>query len=255
MEPTIETNTKRKYDGNNTSKANNDSNNSNSHNKNKEHVSNTNTTSKETYKNKDNYKDKKNGKSSKEQKQKQETKETSADQNTSDRKGNLSIFKMGDSMVKKLNDYLLTKKIKHKGIVQVRPFTTEKVSCMQDHVKPTIRDINPQQIILHVGTDHLKTERTARQITKSIIDLSISLKKNGNMIAVSGIVPRLDELNNKAAEVNNRLELMCKQRGLPCICHCETIDPNKHLNESNLHLNSYGIKSFCRKFFKFFVQV
>ena len=49
---------------------------------------------------------------------------------------------------------------------------------MQDHVKPTIRDRNPQQIILQVGTNDLKTERTASQIAKSIIDLSISLKKN-----------------------------------------------------------------------------
>ena len=64
--------------------------------------------------------------------------------------------------------------------------------CMQDHAKPIIRDINPQQIILHVGTNDLKTERIASQIAKSIIDLSISLK-NGNMIAASGIVPRLDE--------------------------------------------------------------
>ena len=158
---------------------------------------------------------------------------------------------MGDSMVKKLNGYLLTKKIKHKGIVKVRLFTTTKVSCMQDHVKPTIRDINPQQIILHVGTNDLKTERTASQIAKSIIDLSISSKKNGNMIAVFGIVPRLDELNNKAAEVNNRLELMCKQRGLPYISHFETIDPNKNSNGSNLHLSSYGIRVW-QKIFQIF---
>ena len=46
-------------------------------------------------------------------------------------------------MVKKLNGYLYTKKVKHKGIVKVQPFTTAKVSYMQDHVKPTIRDINP----------------------------------------------------------------------------------------------------------------
>ena len=90
-----------------------------------------------------------------------------------------------------------------------------------------------------------KSERTASQIAKSKIDLSISLKKNENMIAVSGIVTRLDELNNKEAEVNNRLELMPKQRGLPYISHCETIDPDKHLNESNLHLNSYGIRVFA----------
>ena len=172
MEPTIETNTKRGHAVNNTSKTNNDSNNNNIHNKNKEHASNTNRTSKETHKNKDNHKNKENEKSSKERKRKQETKETSADQNTSDTKGKPSIFIMGDSMVKKLNGYLLTKKIKHKGIVKVRPFTTAKVSCMQDHVKPTIRDINPLQIILHVGTNDLKIERTAGQIAKSIIDLS-----------------------------------------------------------------------------------
>ena len=65
---------------------------------------------------------------------------------------------MRDSMAKKLNGYIFTKKVKHKGIVKVRPLTTAKVSCMQDHVKRTIRDINPQQIILHVGTNNLKTE-------------------------------------------------------------------------------------------------
>ena len=108
-------------------------------------------------------------------------------------------------MMKKLNGYLLTKKIKHKVVVKVRTFTTAKVSCMQDHVKSTIRDINPQQIILHVGTNDLKTERTASQIAESMIDLTISLKNNGNMIAVSGIVASLDELNNKAAKVKQPL--------------------------------------------------
>ena len=138
IEPTIETITKRKHDANNTSKANNNSNNNNSHNENKEHVS----------KDKDNHKDMKNEKSSKEQKRKHEMKETSADQNTSDRKGKSSIFIMGHSTAKTLNVYLLTKKNKYKGIVKVRPFTTAKVSCMQDHIRLSIRDINPQQIML-----------------------------------------------------------------------------------------------------------
>ena len=75
-----------------------------------------------------------------------------------------------------------------------------------------------------------------------MIDLRISLKKNENMIVVSGIVPRLDELNNKATEVNNRLELMCQQRGLPYISHCETNDPR---------FDSYGIR-FLHKIFQIF---
>ena len=84
----------------------------------------------------------------------------------------------------------------NKGVVKVRPFTAAKVSCMHDHVNPTIRDIDPQQIILHVGTNDLKTEGTASQIAKATIYLFMSLKKNENTIAVSGIVPRLDELSN-----------------------------------------------------------
>ena len=116
------------------------------------------------------------------------------------------------------------------------------------HVKPTIRDIYLEQIIFQVGTNDLKKEQTASQIAKSIIDLSISLKKNEYMIAVSGIVPRLTELNNKTTEVNNHLELMCKQRGLPYISHCEISDPNKHLNESNFYLNSNGIRVFAVRF-------
>ena len=45
---------------------------------------------------------------------------------------------MGDCMVNKLNGYLLKEKIKHRGIVKVRPFTTVKFSSIEDHVKPTI---------------------------------------------------------------------------------------------------------------------
>ena len=78
------------------------------------------------------------------------------------------------------------------------------------------------------------------------------MKKYENTIASSGIASRLDELSNKATEVNNCLELMHKQRGLPYISHCETIDPKKDLNDSNLRLNSYGIRACAESFFKFF---
>ena len=113
---------------------------------------------------------------------------------------------MGGSIVKKLNGCLLPKKIKYKSIVKVGPFFTAKVSCTQDLVKPTIRDKNPRQIILRVGTNDLKTEQTTSQIAEYLIDLCIYLKKNENLIAVSARVPRLDKLDNKAMEVNNYLQ-------------------------------------------------
>ena len=49
-----------------------------------------------------------------------------------------NVYILGDSMSKKLNRYLLTKKIRHKHLVKVRSFSGEKTSCMTDHVKPTL---------------------------------------------------------------------------------------------------------------------
>ena len=123
---------------------------------------------------------------------------------------------------------------------------------MTDHVEPTVQDINPDHIILHVDTNDLRTENTASQIAKATIDLATSLKNDDNTVTVSGIVPRLDDLNN---EVNRRLVLMCKERNISFLSHDESIDPSKHLNESKLHLNSNGIKIFAENFSRFLVKL
>ena len=151
-------------------------------------------------------------------------------------------------MVKKLNGYLLTKKVRHKLLVKVRPFTGAKVSCLVDHIKPTICDDKPDHAILHTGTNDLCSEKTASQIARSITELAISLKDNDNSVIVSGIIPRNDYLNNKATEANNSLLLMYKERKISFIAHSENIDSSKHLNESKLHLNHNGIKVFAENF-------
>ena len=79
-------------------------------------------------------------------------------------------------MIKKLNGYFLTKNVRHKYLIKVRSFSGAKVSCMVDHVKPTLRDDKPD-IILHVETNDPRTEKTASQTAKSIMDLTTSLKK------------------------------------------------------------------------------
>ena len=154
-------------------------------------------------------------------------------------------------MVKKVNGFFLTKDINHRYLVKVRSFSSAKTRCMHDHVKPTIRDFNPEHIILHVGTNDLNSEKTASQIANSIIELALSLKNETNNIHVSLIVPRQDEFNNKANEVNLRLINMCDARNINCINHSNTIDPEKHLNESHLHLNKYGSINFSKNFASF----
>ena len=162
-----------------------------------------------------------------------------------------TVFILGDSMVKKVNGFFLTKDIKHKYLVKVRSFSSAKTRCMHDHVKPTIRDFNPEHIIIHVGTNDLNSEKTASQIASSIIELATSLKNKTNKIYTSLIVPRYDELNNKVNEVNIRLMNMCHARNIGCINHSDTIDPEQHLNESNIHLNKYGNIEFSKNFTNF----
>ena len=152
-----------------------------------------------------------------------------------------TISILGDSTVKKLNGFLPTKKVRHKFLVKVSPFSSARVSCMFGHVKPIIRDDKPDHVILYTGTNDLCSEKTASQIDRSINELAMSLKDNDNSVLVSSTVPRHDNLNNKATEVNNRLLLMC-------ISHSENIDSSKHFNESKLHLNHNGIKVFAEHF-------
>ena len=139
-------------------------------------------------------------------------------------------------MVKKVNDFLLTSYIDHKYLVKVRPFSSAKVSCINNHVKPTVRAFNTEHIIQHVGTNDLNTERTASRIESFPI-----IKTDVNTITVSLIVPKYDNLIDKANEVNSRLINMCKERKIPYIYHADAISPERHLNQRNLQLNRHGI--------------
>ena len=59
------------------------------------------------------------------------------------KKSKETVFVVGDSMIKKIDGYLLTRSINHKFLVKVRPFTTAKTIGMYDYLKPTLRDFNP----------------------------------------------------------------------------------------------------------------
>ena len=126
----------------------------------------------------------------------------------------MNIYILDNSIVKKLNGCLVTRKIKHKHLVEVCSFLGVKMSCMMDHVKPTLQDINPDHIVLHTDTNNLRTKKTASQIAKAAIDVAISLKNGDDTVTVSGIGPRLDDLNNKTNEVNRCLVLMCNDRNI-----------------------------------------
>ena len=99
---------------------------------------------------------------------------------------------------------------------------------------------------MHVGTNKLKSSKTHSQMSRSVIGLALSLKSETNAVTISLIVPRKDSLNNKAQEVNSRLINMCRERDITFIDHTDTIDTQRHLNESRVHLNKFGTIEFAK---------
>ena len=113
------------------------------------------------------------------------------------------VFILGDSIIKNLNGVLITKAINNKYIVKVRPFSSVKVQCRYNHVKPTIRDMSPDHVILRFGTNDWNSGKASSQVARSIIDLAVLLKTKTNTITISLILSRNVHLSS--SEVDNRL--------------------------------------------------
>ena len=79
---------------------------------------------------------------------------------------------------------------------------------MNHYKKPTQEKL-PAQIILLVGTNTLSSDEEPKDIANDIIQLVESVKTDVNKVAVSSILPRKDESNNKPKEVNTHLQDIC----------------------------------------------
>ena len=164
-------------------------------------------------------------------------------------------FIIGDSMVKYVDGYLLTGSIKRKFIMKVRPFSSARTVDMQVYIKSTKCDFDPSLYLLHVGTNDLLLEDTPEAISKRIIATAESLKKEHDEVAISDIVARGDDLKEKGKTLSNILIEECKRKNIPII-NLSNIDillivPQRHLNRSRLHFNSYGRSIFVKNIREF----
>ena len=69
------------------------------------------------------------------------------------------FFVLGDNMVKHIQGWDITKKLGNKHKLYNRQFAGSKVICMNDYVKPCIRENNPDHITFHVGTNDIPTSK------------------------------------------------------------------------------------------------
>ena len=147
------------------------------------------------------------------------------------------IYLIGDSILKHLQGYEISKSLENCK-TYVKSFLGAKIRDMQDYVKPALRE-NPNQIIIHVGTNDLTSNKRPEQIAESIIGVATSLKSDACYVLVSSITMRNDQHRKKAAEVNTILKELSKEKKLYYI-NLEKKITVKHLNGSKLHLNKKG---------------
>ena len=97
------------------------------------------------------------------------------------------VFDLGDSMVKHIQGWDMTKKLENKHNVYIRQFAGSKEICMNDYVKPCIRENNPYHIIFHVGTNDIPTSKDPLAIAESIVDLAKSVMTQDRSFTISGV--------------------------------------------------------------------
>ena len=121
---------------------------------------------------------------------------------------------------------------------------------MKDYVKPCICEKNPDYVIFLVGTNELNSKLTPERIAKLIIDAAKNSQSDSRIVSISGIVPRNNNFNIKATEVNKELSKMGDKEKLLFLRY-SNINLKIHLNKSKLHLNHNGYETLGKNFVNF----
>ena len=92
--------------------------------------------------------------------------------NDSNKNGELkkNFYILGYSMVGKMNGFLFPKKIWYKHLVDLCSFLGVKFSPSPDNVNLNLSNVKPEQRIQYAGTNDIKSEKTASQFVKSVVD-------------------------------------------------------------------------------------
>ena len=102
-----------------------------------------------------------------------------------------------------------------------------------------LQEKSPAQIIFHIGTNGLVTNKDSNEIANEIVQLAKPGKTDKNKVAISGLVPRKNKFNVKAKEVNTVLKEQCEESNFDLISHFR-INPHRQINARGLHLGNYG---------------
>ena len=164
-----------------------------------------------------------------------------------------SVIIIGDSMIKHVNGWDLSKKLKPKCKVMVRSFPGATAQCVNDYVKPSIR-AQTDHFILHVWTNDLISDSAPAEVARKVFDMAG--KSDTYDVTISELIIRMDnpDLEKKRIEVNTHLKEICKEKNIFLIDHGKRIKAN-HLNSSKIHLIRGGANILSNTFIQHISKV
>ena len=147
---------------------------------------------------------------------------------------------LGDSIIKDIEPYKMRQAIGKSEKLFIKSFAGANIEAMEHYVKPTKKHEN-DLIILHFGTNDLRSNTHAHEIAQGIINVAVDMKTENNELMISGIITRRDNigLDKKGMEVNERLKSLCSVYNFNFINN-SCISKERHLNNGGLHLNIKG---------------
>ena len=117
-----------------------------------------------------------------------------------DQNKNLTAI-VGDSIIKDVYGWELSDKEQK---VVVKHFSGSTTEDTKTYIQPPLKR-DPDRVIIHVGSNDLRSSQDPVTIAKNITDDAKSSKTNKNEVLVSSKIPRRNSLNGKGRHVNNIL--------------------------------------------------
>ena len=138
---------------------------------------------------------------------------------------------LDNSLVKYIKGWELSDK---NNKVVAKHFSRANMTDMKSYLLPA-KSCNLDNTVIHWGTDNLKKENSANEISNDIIEVALLCKSDNNAL-VSVIIPRSGKRNAKTTEVNKHLKNECHKRNI-CFVSNSNINPNYDCNKRGLPLN------------------
>ena len=123
---------------------------------------------------------------------------------------------LGDSTIKQIKSKDIRKNLKTNDKVYIKSFPGATVSQMKHYVKPSM-EFKPDIILLHCGTNDLRSDQTADDIANNILELGKTIKNDNNDVIIFSITARSDKHDKNGKQVNKKLKDLCVTNDLEYI--------------------------------------